>query len=280
MDKAALDLLRQLGDEGPKHFSAWDAPRFAAYCRNFLPAVWQRLPAGSRRSFASLAAMVQHGIGAGYLKGNPDAAPQNFLEFCIREWLPQALSGLPPEEHLPLLAQVWNLGEGLLSEPEWVNRYVLSRIGELNGKTRPEAFLVAVLRPLLEPAPAARWEAPYRVTLLALRAADDEFLPGEMHLAAPAVLVVSDRRRPVRLGIHLRRGGQSTVLGTFATTSRFPDEPAAVAVRWDRRIARIGESTVRLPFLAGPYRWAAVPSGYLVASAVDSQKLWIVESAA
>ena len=45
------------------------------------------------------------------------------------------------------------------------------------------------------------------MTLLSLRQADDEFLPGEMQLAAPTVLVVSDRRRPVRLGIHLRRDG-------------------------------------------------------------------------
>ena len=61
----------------------------------------------------------------------------------------------------------------------------------------------------------------YRVTLLSLRQADDEFLPGEMQLAAPTVLVVSDRRRPVRLGIHLRREGQSIVLGKFGPTGSF-----------------------------------------------------------
>ena len=137
----------------------------------------------------------------------------------------------------------------------------MSRIGELRSDRRLEAILVDILRPLLEPAPAARWEAPYRVTLLSLRQADDEFLPGEMQLAAPTVLVVTDRRRPVRLGIHLRRMGQSIVLGTFGPTGAFPDEPAGVDVTWEGGGARIGATKViaalsgqPVPFRCGPGR--------------------------
>jgi len=280
MDAAALDLLRRLGEEGARQFSAWDAPLFAAYCRTILPAVWKSLSSGSEGTFEGLATLVQQGIGEGYLKGDPEIAPGNFLEFCIRDWLPEVFAGLPAEEHPRLLAHVWNLGEGLLREPEWVNGYVMSRIGELRGDKMPEAILVDILRPLLEPAPPARWEAPYRVTLLSLRPADDEFLPGEMQMAAPTVLVVTDRRRPVRLGVHLRREGQSIVLGTFGATGAFSDEPAGVDVAWEGGRAQIGVDNVSLPFLAGPFRWALVRAGYLVASAADSQKLWIIESAA
>jgi len=279
MDSAALDYLRQLGAEGPRRFSQWDAALFVAYGRTVLPEAWERLPSGCARSFAGLAAMVQQGIGEGYLASDPESNPQNFLEFCLRNWLPEVLAGLPAEEHMPLLARVWNLGEGLLREPEWVNVYVMARIGELRGARTPEAVLADVLRPLMEPAPPARWEAPYRVTLLALRPASDEFLPGEMQLAAPTVLVVSDRRRPVRLGIHLRREGQSEVLGTFGPSGPFQDEPAAVPVAWAGGRARIRGDDVWLPFLAGPFRWTLVRAGYLVANAADSQKLWIVESA-
>ena len=107
-----------------------------------------------------------------------------------------------------------------MREPDWINGYVMSRIGELRGEKSLETILAEILRPLLEPAPAARWQAPYRVTMLSLRPADDGFLPGEMQLAAPTVLVVSDRRRPMRLGIHLRRQGQSRVLGTFGPARR------------------------------------------------------------
>jgi hypothetical protein len=280
MDQAALDHLRRLGEEGPGRFSAWDAPRFAAYCRTVLTSAWQRLPPGSGRTFAALATLVQQGIGAGYLRADTEAVPRNFLEFCLRDWLPEALENLPADQHLPLLVRVWNLGEGLLREPEWVGAYVMSRIGTFHARARPEAFLVDVLRPLVEPVAPARWEAPYRVTLLALRGADDEFLPGEMHLAAPTVLVVCDRRRPVRLGIHLRRGGQSAVLGQFGTAAPFRDQAATVAVSWENGTATIGKDKVALPFLAAPFCWAVFRAGYLVSSAPDSQKLWIVESAA
>src|SRR5262245_45336787 len=138
MDAAALDLLRRLGEEGPRRFSGWDAPRFALYCQTVLPAAWQRLPTGSDRTFAALSAVVEQGIGEGYLKGDPEAAPLNFLEFCLRGWLSDVLAGLQADEHMLIIARVWNLGEGLLREPEWVNAYVMSRIGELCAHERPE----------------------------------------------------------------------------------------------------------------------------------------------
>jgi hypothetical protein len=280
MDAAALEHMRRLGEEGPRRFSNWDAPLFAAYGGTFLPAVFASLPPAQSGAFNGLMAMVQQGIGEGFLRGNPEDPPGNFLEYCIREWLPPTLAELPAEKQMALLASVWNLGEGLLREPDWVNGYVMSRIHELRRNNLPQEVLVEILRPLLEPAPAARWEAPYRVTLLSLRPADDEFLPGEMQLAAPTVLVVTDRRRPVRLGVHLQRMGKSIVLGAFGPTGSFPDEPAGVQVTWNGGTASIGVDTVSLPFLASPFRAAVVRAGYLVASSVDSQKLWIVESAA
>src|SRR5262245_6055212 len=133
MDAAAHDQLRRLGEEGHRRFSNWNAPLFAAYCRTVLQAVRKSLPPEGDRAFKGLSEMVQHGIGEGYLRRDPEAPPQNFLEFCIRNWLPAVLAELPAEEHVRLLAQVWNLGEGLLREPDWVNQYVMSRIGELRS---------------------------------------------------------------------------------------------------------------------------------------------------
>jgi hypothetical protein len=280
MDEATRDLLRRLAEEGPKRFSAWDAPRFDAYCRAFLADAWDRLPEGRGSTFEGFAAMVQQGIGRGYLGADPGASPGNFLEFCLRVWLPDALAGLPAEQHSTLMARVWNLGEGLLREPAWVDGYVMSRSGELLGHDGPEAFLVDVLRPLLEPAPEARWGAPYLVTTMSLRQSDDDFLPGDMQLASPTVLVVSDRHRAVRLGIHLRRQGRSVVLGAFGPAGAFPDGPAGVDVAWEGDAARIGADVVRPPFLGRPFRWTLVRAGFLVASAPDSQKLWIIEAAA
>jgi hypothetical protein len=280
MNSATLDQLRRLGERGPKQFSKWNGALFAAYCQMVLPAVWTRLGPAHDRTLMGLASLVYQGIGEGHLNGDLEDQPGNVLEFCIRDWLPEALARAPADEQLALLARVWNVGEGLLREPDWINGYVMSRIGELRGEKSLETILAEILRPLLEPAPAARWEAPYRVTMLSLRLADDGFLPGDMQLAAPTVLVVSDRRRPMRLGIHLRRQGQSRVLGTFGPLAGFDDEPAGVEVAWESGSARIGDDSVPLPFLDTPLRWTLVRAGYVVANAIDSQKLWIIESAA
>ncbi len=280
MNEAARDLLKRLGDEGPRLFSGWNAAIFDAYVRTVLPAIAANLSADDPRTFAGIAVMVQQGVGEGHLRGNPSSLPRHFLEWCLCDWLPAALPRQLESERLPMLARIWNLAEGLLREPGWVNAYVMARIGELREDGRPEEFLVEVLRPLLEPAPPVRWEPPYHVTTLSLRASDEDFLPGEMQLATPSVLVVADRRRPVRLGIHLRPGGRSAVLGTFAPTDPIPEEPSTIAVEWADGIARIGPEAVPMPFLAMPYRWSIVPSGYVVACALDSQKLWIVEAAA
>ena len=40
----------------------------------------------------------------------------------------------------------------------------------------------------------------------------------------------------------------------------------------------LARQSVELPFLAEVYERLTVPAGFVVASAVDSQRLWIVES--
>jgi hypothetical protein len=69
------------------------------------------------------------------------------------------------------------------------------------------------------------------------------------------------------------------VLGTFGPTGAFPEERASVSVAWEGGF-RIGEEVVTVPMLAAPFRWTIVPAGFVVAAAADSQRLWIVESAA
>jgi hypothetical protein len=176
------------------------------------------------------------------------------------------------------MARLWNLAEGLGREPGWVQAYILSRAGDFQPGTPPEEFLISVLRPLFVPAPTPTWQGPFRVTLLSMRAADDEFLPGDQYLAAPSVLVVADRKRQVRLGVHLRIHGRSEILGTFGQTSPYPAAPAQVAVVWKPGELCIGENPVAMPFFREPFRWTITTSGFIVASSRDSQKLWIVEA--
>src|SRR2546421_535476 len=84
--------------------------------------------------------------------------------------------------------------DGPQREPVWVDRYVLACAGQLRRLADLEPFLVQVLEPALLPAATAHWQGPFQVGVLDGRRLLDEFLPGEMHLAAPAVLCVHDRR--------------------------------------------------------------------------------------
>ncbi len=266
-------LIERLDRQGASQFAHWDPTLFRAYCQALLK------DGSDTPAAAALAELVCEGVGRGYLAAGLHVNPTNLLEYCFRNWLPARLADVAPERRLPFLADTWNLLEGVLGEPRWVNAYVLARVRELHREPGLEAFLGRVLRPLLEPASRANWAGPFRVTTLSLRACDDEVLPGDMHLVAPTVLAVRDRRRDLVCGVVLRKEGRSEPAGVFGDTPPFVEPPPAAPPRWQGEWVAFGETRVRLPFLGEPFRWLQADAGYLVASAVNSQNLWIVESA-
>jgi hypothetical protein len=272
-----LPLIERLDRKGATQFSNWSSPLFRDYCQALLPGV-AKSPLSSPVATA-LAELLCEGVGRGYLTARLRANPTNLMEHCFRDWLTSQLAEVATERRLPFLADAWNLLEGVLSGPGWVNAYVMARARELHGEPSLESFLGRVLRPLLEPATRANWSGPFRVTTLSLRACDEEGLPGDMHLVAPTILAVKDRRRDLACGVVLRKGGRSETAGAFGETRPFVEQPSAKPPRWQGEWVTIGEERVRLPFLGEPFRWLQVDAGFVVASAVDSQKLWIVESA-
>ena len=177
-----------------------------------------------------------------------------------------------------MLARIWNLSEGLRREPGWVGGYVLARASELKSSTTPELFLTNILGPLMQPTATPRWEGPFRVSTLSLRSADEEFLPGDQELVAPSVLVIADRRRPVRIGVHLKKAGHSEILGLFGASETYTAACANPEVVWNEDHLLVGPEIVRMPFLRKPFRWSIVPTGFVVASSQDSQRLWIAET--
>lgn len=268
--------IERLAKKGAKQFSQWNPSLFQGYCQALLhdPPQTSSLPVTT-----ALAEMVCEGIGHGYLTTSLDGQPANLMEFCLRHWLLAQLAEAAAGRRLALLADTWNLLEGVLHEPGWVNAYVLARAGQLHKEPSLEAFLRRALQPLFEPATRAQWQGPFRVATLSLRPCDDDILPGDMHLVAPAVLTVRDRRRDLGCGVVLRKQGQSELAGIFNQTSPFVEEPSAAPPSWQGEWLTLGNDRVQLPFLGEPFRWLQVHAGFVVASAVNSQKLWIVESA-
>jgi hypothetical protein len=268
-----MPLIERFDRKGATQFASWNPPLFRDYCQALVP------ESGSPSVATALAELLGEGVGRGYLATSLDANPANLMEYCFRNWLTARLADVAAARRLHFLADTWNLLEGVLSEPRWVNAYVMARVRELQGEPGLESFLARVLRPLLEPATRANWAGPFGVSTLSLRACDDEILPGDMHLVAPTILAVKDRRRDLTGGVVLRKEGRSEPAGAFGDTVPFVEQPPATPPRWQGEWVTFGQERVRLPFLGAPFRWLQVDAGFVVASAVNSQKLWIVESA-
>lgn len=272
--------LAELRDEGPRRFSRWNADVFDAITAGPAAALAERL-AGQPDAEATLSGymrLVQQGVGSGVLR-QAGAAWSSFLERLLVELIPARLPEIAPERRLRVLVDAWNLGEGLLREPAWVDRYVSACASALPRLDALEDFLAHTLGPVLTPAPPATWSGLLKVTAVDLRAAHDEFLPGRMRLAAPAVLCVEDRRRAgLQVGVLLRHKQKSELLGVVNGLGEYDEADALPPVTFTDGKAKVGARVAELPTLRTCHTFAVARSGFVVASAADSQRLWVIES--
>jgi hypothetical protein len=299
---ADLDtMLASLRAEGALRFASWDAALFDAVARGPARALAESLDgrANAEKVLHSYLRLVQEAVGNRLLRraSSSEAGWTSFLERCLVEIVPAKLSEVPAGDQARLLADVWNLGEGLLRGPAWVDRYVTTCASDLQRLTDLQPFLVATLEPVLTPPPPAAWQGLFAVQVLDLRPAQEDFLPGPMRLAAPCVLGVADRRRPDRqVAVLLRHGRQSKLLGPVGARASRPhadieaggtpalrqDDYAESgdlpAVAFEDQRVRIGGHEVAVPFLRRAVSHAVARAGFVAACAVDSQQLWVVES--
>ena len=206
-------------------------------------------------------------------------AHDSLLSLVIVDLAPSRLGALPPPARPHALALAWNLGEGLLREPAWMNRYAAARCAQLTELPSLASQLAAVLDPVLAPRPPSRWAGPLTAATVDPRPAHDGFLPGAMHLAAPAVVCVHDRRRAGdHVGLFLDRDGKSHLLGATPCLGENLYEGALPAVTLSGDTLTVGSLSTRAPFLRALQQTLATSTGFVVASAVDSQRLWVFDS--
>jgi hypothetical protein len=289
-DPAFASAVAAAARDASTRHARWDAATFAALVEGPARTLWDRIHGQplSAQAMAAYLNLLREAVAAGYVRGHAwagrdaadgPAAWRSCLEYCLVSAVPNDLPRLPPDGRVALLAKIWNLGEGLLREPAWVDRYVVSRLGELAGVSGIEEFLVTVLEPVLEPAPPAQWRGPFRATVLDLRPSADDLLPGRMTLAAPTLLTVQDRTRPTLfVNVLLRRDGRSQALGASGGLPPYEQAVRPPAVEFARDRVTVAGHPVPLPLLDHVHEHLVVPAGFVVASALDSQRLWIVES--
>jgi hypothetical protein len=274
--------LADLRRDGPRRFARWDGALFDAVVTGPARALGESLE-GEPDTAAVLTAylrLVQEGVGTGALRQPAAGGPWScFLERCLVGLVPALLPKVKAGQRLPLLVRVWNLGEGLRREPGWLDRYFTACAGRVEELTDLDHSLVRILDPVLAPPPPAAWRGPFNVSVLDLRALHDEFLPGEIALAAPTVFLVEDRRhKGLQTGVLLRRGGKSELLGLTEGLETFAEPGDHPAVEFRDGGAIVAGQPVQLPTLRRCHRHAVARAGFVAACAVDSQRLWIVES--
>jgi hypothetical protein len=272
-----------LREEGRRRFAFWNAELFDAYVTGPATALSDHMhkQADEPDVVAGYLQLVQEGIGGACLRQAKSAALgwTNFLEFCLVQAVPALLPQTGVGKRLPLLVKIWNLGEGLLREPSWLDRYVTARAGELADLAEIESFLVHTLEPVLKPVASATWTGPFAVTVHDLRPIHDEFLPGTLRLAAPTVVCVTDRRKPgLEVGMLLQPGRKSELLGVTTGLGAYDERGALPPIHFQDGHVTINKTDVPLPFLRRCRAHVTARNGFVVACAADSQCLWIVES--
>lgn len=275
--------LEELRRDGPRRFARWDAALFEALVSGPACTLSDALrgQADAGAVLAAYAGLLHQGVGVSAVRKSEAgvAGWTSYLERCLVEQVPALLPAIPLGKRLPLLVKVWNLGEGLLREPVWLDRYVTASATALTDLAALEDFLVRTLGPVLSRPPQAAWKGPFAVTVLDLRPLHEDFLPGEITLAAPTVVRVADRRRPgTEIGILLGPGGRSKPLGLMAGLSEYAETGDGPAVVFQDGRVQVAGQAVEVPRLRRCHRHAVARSGFIAACAVDSQRLWIVES--
>lgn len=276
--------LEALAREAAATFTRFPRALFEDLARRYLVPLGAALEGAPDRDavLASYARLLAEAAGRRYVRAVPgeDAAPESVLEHLLLRVAPRDLARVAPGRRVARLAEAWNLGEGLRTQPAWLRRTLLRTSHALASLDTLAGDLATLVDDLGKEGPPASWEGPFRVALLDPREHDPDFLPGNLHFPKPSVVCVHDRHDTRRkLGVALLRGGRSTLVDRppcGGEDAQFEPGPFPV---FEVDGVRLGEATVPLPNFGHWFRFATTASGFLLASAVSSQRLWVVESA-
>lgn len=275
--------------EGKRRFARWDGPLFRAIV--FGPG--KRLAGAidgapdAAPIFLGWLKLVVEAVGLGYVRPGIVAsedklafAPENLLELLLLDLLPGRLAACSPNGRVALLAKAWNLGEGLLSEAPWLNMVVAAAMANVASLMDMEGRLLRILDTALAPRARSSFQGPYSVRTLDLRDVDGAFLPGRMHFAEPALVCIHDRKRPELVaGVLLgARQAPSLAFRSPCLAEKATVAPNLPTVSLTQAGLCVGDARVPLPLWTRGHSVVASRAGLIVASAIDSQRIWIAET--
>ncbi len=276
-------LIRQVREAAQARYARWDDKLFDALLEDPLDHIWHALktrpPEHRLASVRTYIDLVAAGIGEGVMHGI-HGEPSSLLEAFIRDKVPYWLGASNPDRHGRIAASAWNIAAGARAQAGWIDQYLLANLREFENPMRIKEKAAELLRPVLEETPAARWNGPGTVTVIALNNSAADFLPGKMTTVTPRLVCIADRRRDFRLGVLLMPDGASRCLGPMrGDGAGMTDDDSLPPIRWTAADVSIGDLRVALPLTGSlPQETLALPSGFLLASLPNSQRLWVIDS--
>lgn len=276
-------LILQVREAARARYARWDDRLFDALLEDPLDHIWHALktrpPEHRLASVRTYIDLVVAGIGEGVLHGI-HGEPSSLLEAFIRDKVPYWFGASNPDRHGKIAASAWNIAAGARAQAGWIDQYLLANLEEFENPMRLKEKAAELLRPVLEETPAAKWNGPCTVTVISLNTIVADFLPGRITAVTPRLVCIADRRRDVRLGVLLMPDGASRCLGPMRDDGTGMANAASLPpIQWTDDNVTIGDLQVALPLTGSlPQETLALPSGYLLASLPNSQRLWVIDS--
>lgn len=284
-DNELEKLVSDLREVGPREFASWNAAAFEYYVKHALVRLsqhikWRDKKVADNETLANFVRLVYQGCGAGWLlpQGQDSLAP-TYLAHCLLQLIPYRLAEIDRKQRGEVLRNIWNLGEGLAQQPQWLNQYAIARSPWSTDIAALEQHLETILAPVLTPLAPATWQGGYSLKVLDVHRSYPEFVPGEMYLAAPAVLCVKNRINTENtIAVLLERAGSSDVLGTVPALPRYSELFARPQIAVSATEIRVNGQVAAQAMISAPAETLCISSGFIAVTAEDSQRLWLLEA--
>jgi hypothetical protein len=247
-----------------RRHALWNADDFDELCTTAWDAVAALDPV-SRGAWLRLAA---------------EPLPSVTLRACLRA-ADRLLMPVSAPARLGVLADLFNLCDGLCSGESWFDPFIASQLDGLGDLSDLPALVELALSEALEPVVSPAEPGALRPTCVRPDQIDPLFVPGEMRLIAPRVVAVRDRRREVEIGIFL--GGPACAFGPVSLAPDVESPAPQLELAGSYGVRRVGTEAqghgidwIHLSD-ATPVHTHLSVGPYIVLAPVDSQRLWCVQ---
>lgn len=269
--------VAELSQLGSTTYAQWDAEAFARLTQT-ARGLWDNLGADGEPQVEALKAYLrlgQEALARGLVISEA-GEPEGLLDRLWLRTIPAQAASVPVEQLPATLVDLWNLAQGLRGEGLWLDRAVGRCLDEATMLSVVEATIAAGLEQIFSPGAEPDWTS-LRLVTADLREVSSTFVPGRMHLLAPRVACIHDRRRDDEcVGVRLDPDG-CELLGSIDCGELHEDSGALPSLDWSHEGAvQIAGRLIRPPLLGQVHASLPVAAGFIVMSAIDSQWLWMV----